>query len=67
MEKFDERSNFDLWKVKVWNLLIQQGLHEALQGKSAKPMSMTDTDWIKFDLKAMSTIQLYLIGFFTMS
>jgi len=33
-------------------------MHKALQGKSANAKGMTDEDWIEFDLKAISTIQL---------
>jgi hypothetical protein len=28
-----ERKTFELWKLKVWDLLVQQGLHKALEGK----------------------------------
>ena len=41
-------------------LLVQQGLHKTLQGKSAKPVGMSNEDWEEMDLKAVSTIQLCL-------
>ena len=41
-------------------LLVQQGLHKTLQGKTAKPVGTSDEDWEEMDLKAASTIQLYL-------
>ena len=41
-------------------LLVQQGLHKTLQGKSAKLAGTSNEDWEKMDLKAASTIQLYL-------
>ena len=41
-------------------MLVQQGLHKTLQGKSAKPASTSNKDWEEMDLRAVSTIQLYL-------
>ena len=37
IEKFNGKRNFDLWQKRVKALLVQQGLHKTLQGKSAKP------------------------------
>jgi len=42
-------------------LLVQQGIHNTLQEKSAKPTGTSDEDWEKMNLKATSTIQLYLV------
>ena len=38
--KFTEKNNFALWKLKVRDLLVQQGLHKALYGVNKKPKSM---------------------------
>jgi hypothetical protein len=40
VEKFNGKNNFELWKLKVWDLLVQQGLHKALDGKRKKPVGM---------------------------
>ena len=37
-------------------LLVQQGLHKALQGKSAKPTGTLDKDWEEMNLKVVSMI-----------
>ena len=34
IEKFDGKINFGLWQVQVKDILIQNGLHKALKGKS---------------------------------
>ena len=60
VEKFNGKINFELWKLKVRDLLVQQGLHKALAGKAKKPMGMTDEEWEDFDLRAMSSIWLCL-------
>jgi hypothetical protein len=30
VEKFNVKNNFTLWKLKMHNILVQQGLHKAL-------------------------------------
>ncbi|KAF7823890.1 cytochrome p450 [Senna tora] len=66
MEKFDGRINFGFWKVQVKDVLIQSGLHKALEGKvSSKDSeksesSMSGGDWEELDLRAASTIHLCL-------
>ena len=49
-----------LWQKRVKALLVQQGLHKTLQGKSAKPTGTLNENWEEIDLKAVSTIQLCL-------
>ena len=39
---------------------MQHGIHKTLQGKSAKPAGTSNEDLEKMNLKAASTIQLYL-------
>jgi hypothetical protein len=33
VEKFSGKRNFELWKLKMWDLLVQQGLQKAVAGK----------------------------------
>ena len=49
-------------ETSVWAkaLLVQQGLHKILQEKSAKLAGTSNKDWEEIDLKAASTIHLYL-------
>jgi hypothetical protein len=42
VEKFSGKNNFELWKLKMQDLLVQQGLQKALAGKSKKPTAMTE-------------------------
>ncbi|KAF8379306.1 hypothetical protein HHK36_028739 [Tetracentron sinense] len=44
----------------VKDLLIQQGLHKTLKGKSKKSESMSDDKWEDLELQATSTIRLSL-------
>eukprot|EP00253_Pinus_taeda_P010174 PITA_10174 len=60
VEKFTGKRNFALWKLKVRDLLVQQGLHKALNGATKKPTTMTTLDWEDLDAQALSTIQLCL-------
>eukprot|EP01018_Ginkgo_biloba_P027656 Gb_41806 [translate_table: standard] len=60
VEKFNGKNSFELWKLKVRDLLVQQGLQKALAGKAKKPTSMTDEDWEDLDARALSTIRLCL-------
>ena len=41
-------------------MLIQEGLHKALGGKSKNPESMKLEDWEEMDEKATSAIRLHL-------
>ena len=36
IEKFSGKNNFELWKLKMRDLLVQQGLQKALDGKKEK-------------------------------
>jgi hypothetical protein len=60
VEKFSGKNNFELWKLKMRDLLVQQGLQKALAGKTKKPTSMPDEDWEDLDARALSTIHLCL-------
>jgi hypothetical protein len=60
VEKFSGKNSFVLWKLKMRDLLVQQGLQKALAGRSKKLASMTDEDWEDLDARALSTIRLCL-------
>ena len=60
IEKFNGKNNFELWKLKMRDLLVQQGLQRALDGKRKKPLTITDDEWEDLDAKALSTIRLCL-------
>ena len=76
IQKFDREISFNLWKMQMRVVLIQHGLWNVLQGpytKSEKMTdeqraidqknrrgSLTDEEWEKLELKALSAIQLCL-------
>ena len=64
VEKFTEKNNFSLWKLKVRDLLVQQGLRKALDGVTKKPARMSSSDWEDLDARALSTIRLFLANEF---
>ena len=41
-------------------ILIQNGLHKALEGEDKKPIGVSDAKWEEMDAKALSAIQLCL-------
>ena len=60
IEKFNGSNNFELWKVKMRDMLIQQGVLKELAGKTKKPYDMSNEPWNKIDEKALSAIRLCL-------
>ena len=60
IEKFNEKNDFSLWRVKMRALLVQQGLWKALKGNNALPATLSDEE--KEDLleQAHSAILLSL-------
>ena len=60
VEKFSDKRNFELWKLKMRDLLVQQRLQKALTGNSKKPTTMTNEEWEDRDAKSLSTIHLCL-------
>jgi hypothetical protein len=58
VEKLSGKNNFSLWKIKMRDLLVQQGLQKALAGKKKKLRSMTDDDWEDLDARDLSNIHL---------
>jgi len=61
IEKFNGKNNFEIWKVKMHDLLVQQGVVKVLLGKEKQPASMTDEDWDEMNARALSAIRLCLV------
>ena len=60
IKKFSGKNNFELWKLNMRDLLVQQGLQKALDGKRKRRVTMSDDDWDYLDARALSTIRLCL-------
>jgi hypothetical protein len=60
IEKFDRNTNFSLWHVKIKAILIQNGVHKALEGDERKPIGLSEAKWEEMDAKAFSAIQFSL-------
>eukprot|EP00253_Pinus_taeda_P027074 PITA_27074 len=60
IEKFNGKNNFEIWKVKMHDLLVQQGVVKALMGKSKQPYNIIDDEWDEMDERAVSAIRLCL-------
>jgi hypothetical protein len=61
IEKFNGKNNFEIWKVKMHDLLVQQGVVKVLLGKAKQPVTITDEDWDEIDARALSAIRLCLV------
>ena len=57
IEKFNDH-NFGWWRMQIADYLYQKDLYLPLEGK--KPDSMSDSDWMILDRKALATIRLSL-------
>jgi hypothetical protein len=62
IEKFNGKNNFEISKVKMHDLLVQQGVVKTLLGKAKQPTTITDDDWDEMDARALSAIHLCLVG-----
>ena len=60
IDKFNGKNNFEIWKVKMYDLLVQQGVAKALLGKAKQPYTMTDNEWSDINERALSGIHLCL-------
>jgi hypothetical protein len=60
IENFNDKNNFEIWKIKMHDLLMQQGVVKVLLGKTKQPVSITDEDWDEMDARALSAIHLCL-------
>jgi hypothetical protein len=61
IEKFNGKNNFEIWKVKMHDLLMQQGVVRALLGKTKQPVTITNDDWDEMDARELSAIHLCLV------
>ena len=53
---FDRKMNFSVWRSTVEDLLVQQGIDDALE--KSKPITMDEGKWVAMKKKAISTIRL---------
>ena len=60
IKKFNGKNNFKIWKVKMYDLLVQQGVAKVLMGKSKQPYNITDDEWDEMDERVVSAIRLCL-------
>ena len=60
IDNFNGKKNFEIWKVKMHDLLVQQGVAKVLLGKAKQPLAMTDDEWSDMDERALSGIRLCL-------
>jgi hypothetical protein len=61
VENFSGKNNFELWKLKMHDLLVQQGMVKDLLEKTKQPATITDDDWDEMDARALSAIRLCLV------
>ena len=59
IQLFDGKINFMIWQSTIQDLLVQQGLDQALEDE--RPVSINETEWTKIQRRAMSTIRLALV------
>ena len=55
---FDGKINFMIWQSTIQDLLVQQGLDQALEDE--RSTFINETKWNKIQMRAVSTIQLAL-------
>jgi len=48
VEKFNGMNDFNLWRIRLHNLLVQQGLFKVLKGIDCLPKRMDDKDKKKY-------------------
>ena len=60
IQPFNGTTSFTLWQRRVKDVLVQQGLAKALNGKNKKPESMKDDEFEELDARCASTIRLYV-------
>ena len=59
ISRFDGKSNFSLWQARVKDVLIQQGLIEALICQE-RPGTIEEDTWRRLQMQTVSTIRLHL-------
>ena len=60
VEKFTGKNDFELWRLKMRALLVQQGLQDVLLGEKNLPSTMQEKHKIELLEKAHSAIILSL-------
>ena len=55
---FDGKMNFSVWRSTVEDLLVQQGIDDALE--KSKPTTMDKGKWVAMKKKAVSTIRIVI-------
>eukprot|EP00253_Pinus_taeda_P013841 PITA_13841 len=60
IENFNGKNNFEIWKVNMYDLLVQHGVEKALLGKSKQPYKIIDNEWAKIDERVISAIRVCL-------
>ena len=60
VKKFDRNTYFSLWQVKMNAILIQKGVHKAVEGDEKKNICFSEANYEEVDAKALSAIQLCL-------
>ena len=60
ISRFDGKNNFFLWQARVKDVLIQQGLIEALIYQE-RPGTIKEDTWRRLQIQTVSTIRLYLV------
>lgn len=61
IEKFNGKNNFEIWKVKMHYLLVQQGAVKVILGKGKQPATITDEDRDEINARALSAIRPCLV------
>ena len=56
IEKFSCKNNFELWKLKMRGMLVQQRLQRALDGKRKRPLTVTCDELEELDARALIII-----------
>jgi hypothetical protein len=60
VEKFNGHNNLEMWNLKVWDFLVQQGLHKELDNKRDMMMGMSDDEWEDLNAWVSIVIQFCL-------
>ena len=65
VEKFDRKSKFLLWKMRVTSLLVKEGMHKVLLSIEKKPSKMNDDEWndINSHVKGDDHTMTIMLGF----
>ena len=60
IEKFDGKTSFALWQVRMLAILSSHGVKDAIFGRDNLPDAITDKKWRDMNDKALSIVQLCL-------